>query len=52
MPPWCYWPPSLYDALSLKAAIDRAYQDLPTAAEEKWRRFTRRKHKHLVEGEW
>lgn len=41
-----------HDALSLKAAIDRAYQDLPTAAEKKWLRFTRRKHKQLVEGEW
>ncbi|HEV3460227.1 MAG TPA: hypothetical protein VHG32_27100 [Thermoanaerobaculia bacterium] len=42
----------MHDALSLKAAIDRAYQDPPTAAEKKWRRFSRRKHRQLVEGEW
>jgi predicted transcriptional regulator len=41
-----------HDALSLKAAIDRAYQDSPTAAEKKWRRLSRRKHRQLVEGEW
>jgi predicted transcriptional regulator len=41
-----------HDALSLKAALDRAYQELPTAAEKKWLRFTRRKHRQLVEGEW
>jgi predicted transcriptional regulator len=41
-----------HDALSLKAAIDRAYQDLPTAAEKLWLRSTRRRHKQLVEGEW
>ena len=40
-----------HDALSLKA-IDRAYQDLPTAAEKKWLSSTRRKHRQLVEGEW
>jgi hypothetical protein len=27
-------------------------QDLPTAAEKKWLRSTRRKHRQLVEGEW
>ncbi len=41
-----------HDALSLKAAIDRAYQVLPTAAEKKWLRSTRRKQRQLVEGEW
>jgi len=41
-----------HDALSLKAAIDRAYQGQQTAAEKKWLRSTRRKHKQLVEGEW
>jgi len=41
-----------HDALSLKAAIDRAYQGQRTAAEKKWLRSTRRKHKQLVEGEW
>jgi hypothetical protein len=39
-------------ALSLEAAIDRAYQEPPTEAEKKWLRLTRRKHKQLVEGEW
>lgn len=47
-----YRPHGMHDALSLKAAIDRAYQDPPTAAEKKWRRFSRRKHRQLVEGEW
>jgi len=41
-----------HDALTLEAAIDRAYQEPPTAAEKKWLRSTRRKHKQLVEGEW
>lgn len=41
-----------HDSLSLKAALDRAYQEPPTAAEKKWLRFTRRKHQQLVEGEW
>jgi hypothetical protein len=41
-----------YDTLGLKAALDRAYQVPPTAAEKKWRRSTRRKHQQLVEGEW
>jgi predicted transcriptional regulator len=41
-----------HDALSIKTAIDRAYQEQPTAAEKKWLRFTRRKHRQLVEGEW
>jgi predicted transcriptional regulator len=41
-----------HDALSLKTAIDRAYQDVPTAAEKKWLRSTRRKHRQLVEGNW
>jgi len=41
-----------HDALSLKAAIDRAYHDLPTAAEKRWLRSTRRKHRQLVQGEW
>ena len=41
-----------HDALSLKAAIDRAYQDSPTAAEKQWLRSTRRKHRQLLEGEW
>lgn len=41
-----------HDALSLKAALDRAYGQSPTAAEKKWRRLTRRKHRQLVEGEW
>ncbi|HYL06436.1 MAG TPA: hypothetical protein VE075_10375 [Thermoanaerobaculia bacterium] len=41
-----------HDALSLKAAIDRAYQDRPTAAEKKWRRLSRYKHKQSVAGEW
>jgi predicted transcriptional regulator len=41
-----------HDALSLEAAIDRGYQDLPTAAEKKWLRSTRRKHRQLVDGEW
>jgi len=41
-----------HDALSLKAAIDRAYQDVPTAAEKQWLRHTRRRHRQLVEGDW
>jgi predicted transcriptional regulator len=41
-----------HDALSLKAAIDRAYQGPPTAAEKKWLRSTRRKHRQLIAGEW
>lgn len=41
-----------HDALNLKAAIDRAYRDLPTAAEKKWLGSARRKHRQLVEGEW
>jgi predicted transcriptional regulator len=41
-----------HDARSLKAAIDRAYEEPPTAAEKKWLRSTRRKHKQLVEGDW
>jgi predicted transcriptional regulator len=41
-----------HDALSLKAAIDRAYEEQPTAAEKEWLRSTRRKHRQLVEGGW
>jgi predicted transcriptional regulator len=41
-----------HDALSLRAAIDRAYADAPTTAEKKWLRSTRRKHRQLIEGEW
>jgi predicted transcriptional regulator len=41
-----------HDALGLEAAIDRAYQDLPTAAEKKWLRSTRCMHSQLVDGEW
>jgi len=41
-----------HDALSLKAALDRAYAEPAAAAEKKWRTMTRRKHRQLVEGEW
>ncbi|HXO27444.1 MAG TPA: ribbon-helix-helix domain-containing protein [Thermoanaerobaculia bacterium] len=41
-----------HDALSLTAAIDRAYRDLPSAAEKQWLGSARRKHRHLVENEW
>lgn len=41
-----------HDASSLKAAIDRVSQEVPTAAEKRWLRSTRRKHRQLVEGDW
>jgi predicted transcriptional regulator len=41
-----------HDLQSLKAAIDRAYEEPPTAAEREWRGATRRKHRQLVKGEW
>jgi predicted transcriptional regulator len=41
-----------HDAQSLKAAIDRAYEEAPTKAEKKWLSLTRRKHRQLLEGEW
>ncbi|MBV8200432.1 MAG: ribbon-helix-helix protein, CopG family [Acidobacteria bacterium] len=41
-----------HDARSVRAAIDRAYAEAPTAAEKRWLRSTRRKHRQLIEGEW
>jgi predicted DNA-binding protein len=41
-----------HDAQSLEPVLDRAYGEPPTAAEKKWRRLTRRKHRQLVESEW
>jgi predicted transcriptional regulator len=41
-----------YDNQGLKAALDRAYQDSPSAGEKKWLDSTRRKHRQLIQGEW
>jgi predicted transcriptional regulator len=41
-----------HDARSLMAAIDRAYEDLPDAAEKRWHTAIRGKHRRLVQGEW
>jgi predicted transcriptional regulator len=41
-----------HDNRSLLAAIDRAHQEPPTAAEKRWLESTRRKHRQMVEGEW
>jgi predicted transcriptional regulator len=41
-----------HDARGLMAAIDQAHAEAPTAAERKWLRSTRRKHRQLLEGEW
>ena len=41
-----------HDARSLMAAIDRAYEGPPDAAEKRWRTAMRGKHRRLVQGEW
>jgi hypothetical protein len=41
-----------HDARSLMVAIDRACEDLPDAAETRWRTAMRGKHRRLVQGEW
>ena len=41
-----------HDHLGLLAAIDRAHEEPPTAAERKWLGSARRKQRRLVEGEW
>ncbi len=41
-----------HDSRTLMAAIERAYEDPPDAAEKKWRTAMRGKHRRLVQGEW
>jgi predicted transcriptional regulator len=41
-----------HDARSLMAAIERAYEEPPNAAEKRWRSAVRGKHRQLIQGEW